>query len=100
MARSILREVRDRLLAAEQKRRSIAQDQTLERAGRLWSYTPAGSGEGFAAASMRINASKFEGTESRILALALAAVMGAVIGSLLVLIGSAVKKRRSGTRAS
>ena len=87
------------LLDAERERRDIAQDPTLDRAVRLWSDTPAGSGDGFLAASMRTDTTTIEETESRVLALALATALGGFIGSLFVLIGSAIRKRRSGTLA-
>lgn len=87
------------LLDAERERRGIAQDPTLDRAVRLWSDTPAASGEGFLAASMRIDATTIEETESRVLALALAVVLGGFIGSLFVLVSSAIRKRRSSTLA-
>jgi LPS O-antigen subunit length determinant protein (WzzB/FepE family) len=82
------------LRALEQQQREITQDRTLERAAELWRLTPVARQDGFAAASMRIGDTHFKVKQSRMLVLALAGVLGAFFGVILVVFSNAVRKQK------
>jgi LPS O-antigen subunit length determinant protein (WzzB/FepE family) len=84
----------DGLLAVEQEKRDVLQDRTLERAASLWDLTPAATQGGFSAASMRIAETNFEVKQNRSLVFALAGIIGAFIGIVVVLFSSALRKRK------
>ena len=82
------------LLELEQKKRALEQDKTLERAESLFALTPITSPKDFSAVSVSIEATDFEYKSKRSLMMALALVVGGMIGVMYVLISNAVRNRR------
>ena len=82
------------LVELEQKQRTIKQDKTLERAESLFASTPILNTNDFSAVSVTVDATAFETKTKKMLMLALAVVIGGVIGVIYVLISSAVRNRR------
>ena len=82
------------LLELKQKKRALEQDKTLQRAEALFAKTPLRKPSEFSAASLAIEATRFEHKSKRALMLALAAVVGGMIGVVYVLIASAMRGRR------
>ena len=82
------------LLELEQKKRTLEQDKMLQRAEALFAETPLVKPSEFSAASLAIEATKLEYKSKRALMLALAAVVGGMIGVVYVLIASAMRGRR------
>ena len=82
------------LLELEQKKRTLEQDKMLQRAEELFAETPLVKPSEFSAASLAIEATKLEYPSKRALMLALAAVVGGMIGVVYVLIASAMRGRR------
>lgn len=83
-----------RLLELEQKQRTLKQDMTLERAEALIAATPIFGANDFSAVSFRVDATTFATQNKRNLMLALATVLGGMVGVLYVLIASAIGKRK------
>ena len=83
------------LLELEQKKRSLEQDMTLERAEILFAATPIESTDDFTVVSLTIGATVFEEQFKRSLILALAVVLGGMVGAMFVLISSATRKRKA-----
>ena len=81
------------LLELEQKKRALEQDKTLQRAEKLFADTPLAKPSEFRAASFAIEATRFEYKSKRALMLALAAVVGGMIGVVYVLTASAMRGR-------
>jgi len=82
------------LVELEQKERTLKQDKTLERAESLFASTPILNTNDFSAVSVTVDATAFETKTKKMLMLALAVVIGGVIGVIYVLISSAVRNRR------
>ena len=82
------------LLELEQKKRALEQDMTLQRAEKLFAETPLAKPSEFSAASVAVEATRFEYKSKRALMLALSAVVGGMIGVVYVLIASAMRGRR------
>jgi len=82
------------LLPLEQKKLALAKDQTPERAARLFAETPVMKSGDFQAASFDVAATELQYKSERALMLALAAVVGGMIGVVYVLIASAMRGRR------
>jgi LPS O-antigen subunit length determinant protein (WzzB/FepE family) len=82
------------LLPLEQKKLVLSKDQTAERAERLFAATPVIKSGDFQAASFDVAATEFQYKSKRMLMLALAAVVGGMIGVVYVLIASAMRGRR------
>ena len=82
------------LLELEQKQRTLKQDKTLERAESLFTATPIMSTNDFSAVSVTVEATSFETKSKKMLMLALAVVIGGMIGVIYVLISSAVRNRK------
>jgi len=82
------------LLELEQKKRALEQDKTLQRAEALFAETPLAKPSEFSAASVAVEATRFEYKSKRALMLALAVVVGGMIGVVYVLIASAMRGRR------
>ena len=82
------------LLELEQKKRALEQDKTLQRAEELFAETPLAKLSEFSAAVFAVEATVFEYKSKRALMLALAAVVGGMIGVVYVLIASAMRGRR------
>ena len=82
------------LLELEQKKRALEQDKTLQRAEALFADTPLAKPSEFSAANFAIEATQFEYKSNRALMLALAVVVGGMIGVVYVLIASAMRGRR------
>jgi LPS O-antigen subunit length determinant protein (WzzB/FepE family) len=82
------------LLELEQKKRSLEQDKTLQRAEALFAKTPLAKSSEFSAAILAVEATEFQYKSKRMLMLALAAVVGGMIGVVYVLIASAMRGRR------
>ena len=78
----------------EQKKLALAKDQTPERAERLFAATPVMKSGDFQAVSFAVEATEFEYKSNRALMLALAVVVGGMIGVVYVLIASAMRGRR------
>ena len=78
----------------EQKKLAIMKSQTPERAERLFASTPIMSSVDFQAASFDVNATEFEYESNRKLILALAVVVGCMIGVIYVLTANAMRGRR------
>jgi len=85
------------LVELEQKQRTIKQDKTLERAESLFASTPILNTNDFSAVSVTVNATTFETKAKKMLMLALAVVIGGMIGVVYVLISSAVRNRKQQT---
>jgi LPS O-antigen subunit length determinant protein (WzzB/FepE family) len=84
----------DALIELEKQQRAKEQNKTLERAEALFALTPVIRAENFAAVSVTVEATNFETQNKRMLMLALAVVIGGMVGVLYVLISSAVRKRK------
>lgn len=82
------------LVELEKKERELQQDKTLQRAELLFSTTPLQIKDDFKAVSFTVDSTDFEYKSKRMLMLALAAVLGGMIGAVYVLIASAVRKRK------
>ena len=82
------------LLELEQKQRTLKQDKTLERADILFASTPIMSTNDFSAVSVTVGATAIEDKSNKMLMLALAVVIGGMIGVFYVLFSSAVRKRK------
>ena len=82
------------LLELEQKKRALEQEKTLQRAEALFAETPLAKPSEFSAASFAIEATQFESKSNPALMLALAGVVGGMIGVVYVLIASAMRGRR------
>jgi LPS O-antigen subunit length determinant protein (WzzB/FepE family) len=78
----------------DQKISALENDKTVERAEKLFALTPVATGEGFKAASVSVEATAFQYNSKRKLALALALVLGGMIGVIYVLIANAMRDRR------
>ncbi|NRP95503.1 Ferric enterobactin transport protein FepE [Marinobacterium sp. xm-g-59] len=85
----------DGLLKLEQEKRSLEQDRTLERAKALLESTPIKSAEPFIAAEFDVYATDIESKSKRSLIVALALVLGGMVGVMFVLIRSAVRNRKA-----
>ena len=83
----------DGFLELEQKKRQLEQDKTLERAEALFADTPVMRGDDFSAVVMTVAATEFESKSKRMLMLAMAVVLGGLVGTVYVLIGNAMRKR-------
>ena len=84
------------MLALEQKKLVLSKDQTVERAERLFAATPVIKSDNFQAASFDVAVTEFQDKSKRmrVLMLALAAVVGGMIGVVYLLITSAMRSRR------
>ena len=80
-------------LELEQKKRQLEQDKTLERAEALFADTPVMRGDDFSAVVMTVAATEFESKSKRMLMLAMAVVLGGMVGTVYVLIANAMRKR-------
>lgn len=78
----------------EQKKLTLAKDQTPRRAERLFAETPVIKSGDFQAVSFDVDATEFKYKDKRALMLALAALVGGTIGVVYVLIASAMRGRR------
>ena len=81
------------LLELEQKKRQLEQDKTLERAEALFADTPVMRDDDFSAVVMTVAATEFESKSKRMLMLAMAVVLGGMVGTVYVLIANAMRKR-------
>ena len=84
----------DSLIELEKKERQIEQNKRLERAESLFNSTPIVSTDDFSAVSVTVDATAFETKSKKMLMLALAVVIGGMIGVMYVLISNAVRNRR------
>ena len=85
------------LVELEQEKRNLEQDKTLERAELLFNTTPVNTDE-FSAASVSIEATDFKFQSYRKLTIvALAGVLGGMVGTMYVLISNAFRKRKEQT---
>lgn len=84
----------DGLLELEQKKREIEQNRTLERAESLFNSTPIMSSTDFSAVAVTVEATDFETQNKQTLILALAIVLGGMLGVMYVLTSSAIKHRK------
>ena len=82
------------LLELKQKKRALEQDKTLQRAEALFAETPLGNRVNLAPQALPSRRHEFEYKSKRALMLALAAVVGGMIGVVYVLIASAMRGRR------
>jgi LPS O-antigen subunit length determinant protein (WzzB/FepE family) len=87
------------LLELEQKKRQLEQDKTLERAEALFADTPVMRGDDFSAVVMTVAATEFESKSKRMLMLAMAVVLGGMVGTVYVLIANAIRKRNEKSTA-
>ena len=85
----------DGVVKLEQQKRSLEQDRTLERAKALFESTPVKSAEQFVAAEFDVYATDIESKIKRSLIIALALVLGGMVGVVYVLIRSAVRNRKA-----
>ena len=83
----------DGFLELEQKKRQLEQDKTLERAEALFADTPVMRGDDFSAVVMTVAATEFESKSKRMLMLAMAVVLGGMVGTVYVLIANSMRKR-------
>ena len=88
------KEFLDSLVQLENQRRALEQDRTLERAETLFASTPIIREDTFNAVSVAIETTEFEYQNRTLLMLALAVVIGGMVGVLYVLIRSAMNKRK------
>jgi LPS O-antigen subunit length determinant protein (WzzB/FepE family) len=93
-ARKYTRPFIEGLLPLEQKKLALSKDQTPERAESLFAKTPVIKSGDFHAASFDVKATQFEYKSKRTLMLALAAMVGGIIGVVYVLITSAMRGRK------
>ena len=89
----------DGFLELEQKKRQLEQDKTLERAEALFADTPVMRGDDFYAVVMPVAATEFEFKTKRMLMLAMAIVLGGMVGTVYVLIANAMRKRNEKSTA-
>ena len=83
------------LLPLAQKKLALSKDQIPERGARLFAKTPVMKSDNFQAAAFDVNATEFKyDNRERKLKLALAALVGGMIGVIYVLITSAMRRRR------
>ena len=87
------KEFLDALVELEKKVRQLEQDKTLERAEALFADTPVMRGGDFSAVVMTVAATEFEYKSKRMLMLAMAVVLGGMVGAAYVLIANAMRKR-------
>ena len=87
------KEFLDALVELEKKVRQLEQDKTLERAEALFADTPVMRGDDFFAVVMTVAATEFEFKSKRMLMLAMAVVLGGLVGTVYVLIANAMRKR-------
>jgi LPS O-antigen subunit length determinant protein (WzzB/FepE family) len=87
----------DTLIELEQKQRTLKQDKMLERAESLFASTPILNTTDFSAVSVTVNATTFETKSKKMQMLALAVVIGGMVGVVYVLISSAVRNRKQQT---
>jgi LPS O-antigen subunit length determinant protein (WzzB/FepE family) len=85
----------DGLVKLEQDKRALEQDRTLDRAKVLFESTPIKSAEPFMAAEFDVYATEIESKSKRSLIVALALVLGGMVGVMFVLIRSAVRNRKA-----
>ena len=85
----------DGLVKLEQDKRALEQDKTLERAIVLFESTPIKSSEPFIAAEFDVYATDIQSKSKRSLIVALALVLGGMVGVMFVLIRSAVRNRKA-----
>jgi len=85
------------LVELEQNQRTLKQDKMLERAESLFASTPILNTTDFSAVSVTVNATTFETKSKKMLMLALAVVIGGMVGVIYVLISSAVRNRKQQT---
>ena len=83
------------LLELEKQQRAIQQDKTIERAKELFAKTPVIEAQKFVAAQYDVYATDFESKSKRSLIVALALVLGGMVGVMFVLIRSAVRNRKA-----
>jgi LPS O-antigen subunit length determinant protein (WzzB/FepE family) len=94
-SRDDIRAFVDGLVKLEQEKRALEQDRTLDRAKVLFESTPIKSSERFMAAEFDVYATDIESKSKRSLIVALALVLGGMVGVMYVLISSAVRNRKS-----
>lgn len=82
------------LIALEQEKLIVSKDKTPERAEKLFAETPVMNSEAFQAVSFEIEATNFVYTNSRKLFLAIAAVIGGMIGVVYVILSNAMRSRK------
>lgn len=82
------------LLELEQNKRALKQDKTLQRAETLFADTPLAKPSEFGAAIMVFEATRFKYKSNHALMLALAVLVGGMIGVVYVLIAGAMRGRR------
>jgi len=87
------KEFLDALVELEKKVRQLEQDKTLERAEALFADTPVMRADDFSAVLMTVAATEFESKSKRMLMLAMAVVLGGLVGTVYVLIANAMRKR-------
>ncbi len=83
------------LIELERKKRALEQDRTLERAETLFAETPIMADPNFSAVSFDVDATDYQSKTKRLLMVALAMVMGAMVGVVFVLISNAMKTRQA-----
>ena len=83
------------LLELEKQQRTIQQDKTIERAKVLFAKTPVNDEKQFVAAQYDVYATNIESKSKRSLIVALALVLGGMVGVVYVLIRSAVRNRKA-----
>ena len=84
----------DGLVKLEQDKRALEQDKTLERAIDLFETTPVKSVEPFIAVEFDVYATDIQSKSKRSLIVALALVLGGMVGAVYVLIRSAMRNRK------
>ena len=94
-SRDDIRAFVDGLVKLEQDKRALEQDRTLDRAKVLFESTPIKSSEPFMAAEFDVYATDIESKSKRSLIVALALVLGGMVGVMYVLIRSAVRNRKA-----
>ena len=83
------------IIELENQVRNISQDKTLQRAIELFESTPVKSAEPFMAAEFDVYATDIQSKSKRSLIVALALVLGGMVGVMFVLIRSAVRNRKA-----
>lgn len=82
------------LLELEQQKRALEQNKILDRAETLFKLAPVSNPDDFSPVSIKIATTDYEHDQKPILILALAAIMGGMVGAAYVLIASAMQSRR------
>lgn len=82
------------VLEIEGQQRAIQQDKTIDRAKALFASTPVNDAQQFVAAQYDVFATNIESKSKRSLIVALALVLGGMVGVMFVLIRSAMRKRK------